>query len=77
MPKSIFFSQFLEENSQFQIGKKWRKIIIFIMVKVGLKLSNNQHCTVSYEYIMQWWLKFNTTANSDKYMMYFMIWQYS
>ena len=31
------------------------KFIIFIMVKVGLKLSNIQHCIVAYnKYTMQW-----------------------
>ena len=75
MPKSIFFSQFFEENSQFQIRKNFEeKIIIFIMVKVGLKLPNIQHCTVSYNTSCNGDYKLTLQLNSDKYMMDFMIW---
>ena len=69
MPKSIFFPQFLEENSQFQI----RKIIIFLMAKVGLKLSNIQHCTFSYNTSCNGDYMLTPQLNSDLYLMYFII----
>ena len=50
--------------------KKSKKIIIFISVKVGLKLWNVQHCTVSS---CNGYHKLRLQLNSDKYMMYFMI----
>ena len=78
MPKSIFFFPIFE--GIFPISnqeKKWRKIIIFIMVKVGLKLSNIQHYTVSYNASCNCDYNLTLQLNSDKYIMYFMIWQYS
>ena len=38
MPKSIFFFQFSEENSQFQVMKKFEDKSLIGRVKVGLKL---------------------------------------
>ena len=67
MPKRIFFSKFLEENSQFQI----RKNTIFIMAKVGFKLSNIQHCTVSYNTSCNGDYMLTLQLNSDLYLMYF------
>ena len=50
-----------------------RKINIFIMVKVGLKLLNIQHCRVSYNTSCNSDYKLTLQLNSDKYMMYFII----
>ena len=77
MPKSIFFSQFWRKIPNFKSEKKSKKIIIFIKVKVGLKLSNIQHGTVSYNTSCNGDYKLTLQLNSDKYMMYFMIWKYS
>ena len=38
MPKSIFFSQFLEEDSQFQVLKIFENKSSICLVKVGLKM---------------------------------------
>ena len=38
MPKSIFFSQFSEENSQFQVLKNFENKSSICLVKVGLKM---------------------------------------
>ena len=43
------------------------------MAKVGLKLSNIQHCTVSFNTSCNG-DKMLTLLNSDKYLMYFMNW---
>ena len=51
--KVSFFPNFWRKIPNFK-SEKMKKIIIFIRVKVGLKLSNIQQCTVSYEYNMQW-----------------------
>ena len=37
MPESIFFSQFSDENSQFQVLKKFENKSSICLVKVGLK----------------------------------------
>ena len=77
MPKSIFFPNFWRKIPNFKSEKNSRKIIILIKVKVGLKLSNIQHCAVSYKTSCNGDYKFTLQLDSDKYMMYFMIWQYS
>ena len=38
MPKSIFISQFSEENSQFQVLKNFENKSSVVLVKVGLKM---------------------------------------
>ena len=38
MPKSIFFSQFSDENSQFQVLKNFENKSSICLVKVGLKM---------------------------------------
>ena len=38
MPKSIFFSQFSEKNSQFQVLRKIENKLLICRIKVGLKL---------------------------------------
>ena len=38
MPKSIFFPQFSEENSQFQVLKFFENKSSICLVKVGLKM---------------------------------------
>ena len=38
MPKSIFFSQFSEENSQFQVLKNFENKSSICLVKAGLKM---------------------------------------
>ena len=53
--------------------KNRRKVIIFIKVKVGLKLSNIHHCTVSYNTSCNGNYKLTLQLNLDKYMMYFMV----
>ena len=63
--QKVSFSQFLEENSH--IRELRRKIIIFIMVKVDLKLSNIQHCTVSCNASCNGDYKLTLQLNSDKY----------
>ena len=73
MPKSIFFPNVWRKIPNFKSEKKRRKIIIFIMVKVGLKLLNIQNCTVSYNTPCNGDYKLTLQLNSDKYMMYFMI----
>ena len=40
--KVSFFSQFSEENFQFQVGKKFKEESLFCRVKVGLKLFVQQ-----------------------------------
>ena len=50
--------------------KKIEKIIIFIMVKVGLKLSNIHHCIVSYNISCNGDYKLTLQLNLDKYMVY-------
>ena len=38
MPKSIFFPQFSEENSQFQVFKNFENKSSICLVEVGLKM---------------------------------------
>ena len=69
MPKSIFF--FPIYGGKFPISnqkKNRRKIIIFIMVKVGLNLSNIQQCTVSYNTSCNGDYKLTLQQYSDEYM---------
>ena len=69
MPKSIFF--FPIYGGKFPISnqkKIRRKIIIFIMVKVGLNLSNIQQCTVSYNTSCNGDYKLTLQQYSDEYM---------
>ena len=71
--KSIFFFPIF--GGKFPISnqkKNLKRNHHFIMVKVGLKLSNIQHCTVSYK-TCNGDYKLTLQLNSDKYMMYFMI----
>ena len=77
MPNSIFFPNLWRKIPNFKSEKIRRKIIIFIMVKVDANLSNIQQCTVSYNTPCNGDYKLTLQQNSDKYMMYFMIWKYS